>query len=485
MHFSRQIAALFLTTLIVLPCSATTRIASGQGVSSSGLTETLNHIIAQAPTDVDIGVAVEDLTTGRLLYTDHPHRNFVPASTMKVFTAISALSELGPNYRYETSFLTNINRLDQGQLPGDLYLHFSGDPSLTTQDFTSLVAQLKRAGITGIQGHVYVDAQTFGGPGFGPGWMWDDTILCYSAPVSAATINHNCFQWETLPGGAINSTAHIGELNRTPYATLSNNAVIRAAYDPNCPLTLIGNMDNHYTLSGCLPAKAGPLSLDVAVQNPPLAATVRLAHALTEQGIRFNGPVQLHSTNTTLYHIATHQSPPLNDLLRHMLKVSDNLYANTIFKTLGHAYFHTQGTWHNGSQAVRQILMRDHVNLAHAAIVDGSGLSRYDLVTPMQLVEALNYAYHNFPAEYNFMNALPISGIDGTLKYRLGTKNTLARIHAKTGTLDDMTNLAGYIKTANGHILAFAVLINNTPRPIMPYEIITNRICTYLAMSSI
>ena len=124
------------------------------------------------------------------------------------------------------------------------------------------------------------------------------------------------------------------------------------------------------------------------------------------------------------------------------------------------------------------------MNLRHATIVDGSGLSRYNLITPAQLVQALTYAHEHFPADYQFPNLMPISGIDGTLKFRLGTKDTLGRIHAKTGTLDDMTNLAGYITAANGHTLAFAILINNTPKPIMAYEMVTNKICTYLATSS-
>lgn len=453
-------------------------------VTNSNVTATINNIIANAPSNVDIGVMVKDLNTGQVIYSKDSDRNFVPASTLKLFTSIAALTYFGPNYRYQTTISTNTNQLHNGILPGNLYVQFNGDPSLGYADLVQLVQKVKASGITQVEGHVYIDDKALGNPSFGPGWMWDDTTICYSAPVSAVVINRNCFQVNAVPGTSLGAPVTVQGLGSFPFAKFTNNTMTKSGYDPNCPLTLRASLDNHYLLDGCLPLKAGPQSLDIAIQNPPQAAIVELGRVFAAQGITINGSIELGHDNATLYQIATHSSPPLTELLKHMLKVSDNLYANTIFKTLGHAYTHGTGTWHNSATAVQQILGNTAgVNFHHATIVDGSGLSRYNLITPAQLVEALSYAHAHFPADYQFPNLLPISGIDGTLKFRLGTKDTLGRIHAKTGTLDDMTNLAGYITAANGHTLAFAILINNTPKPIMAYEIVTNRICTYLATS--
>ena len=299
------------------------------------ITQALNNIIANAPSNVDIGVFVKDLNTGQILYSKNSDRNFVPASTLKLFTAISALSYLGPNYRYETKISTNTNQLNNGVLPGNLYVQFNGDPSLNYADLAQLVQHVKAAGINQISGHVYVDDRALGRPSFGPGWMWDDTSICYSAPVSAAVINRNCFQVNVVPGAAVGEPASIKGLGNFPFAQFTNTTVTKSGYDPNCPLTLIGTPDNHYLLEGCLPLKAGPQSLDIAVQNPPQAALVQLTRLFAAQGIQINGPVELGHSNETLYQVSTHLSAPLIELIKHMLKVSDNLYANTLFKTLG------------------------------------------------------------------------------------------------------------------------------------------------------
>lgn len=458
--------------------------AAAQPTVASNLTATqaINSIIAHAPSNVDVGVFVKDLNTGQIVYAKNSDRNFVPASTLKVFTAIAALSYLGPHYRYQTMMATDTNNLQNGVLPGNLYVQFTGDPTLSSTDLANMVQQLKRAGIDRINGHVYIDGNALGKPGFGPGWAWDDTTICYSAPVSAVVINHNCFGVQVVPGKNLDSPTMVQGLSNFPFAQITNTAITRSGYSANCPLTLTGSPDNHYYLDGCLPLKAGPQYLSIAVQNPPQAAVTQISAMLARQGITVGRSVEIGHTNATLYRIASHSSDPLVLLIKHMLKVSDNIYANTLFKTLGHAYANAPASWYNSSLAMKQILINTAgVNLNHAKIVDGSGLSRYNLVTPSQLVSALDYAFHKFPADYQ--NLLPISGIDGTLKYRMGTKNTIGRIHAKTGTLQDMTNLAGYIKAANGHTLAFAILVNNTPKPVHAYQIVANNICTYLATS--
>lgn len=155
--------------------------------------------------------------------------------------------------------------------------------------------------------------------------------------------------------------------------------------------------------------------------------------------------------------LATSQSAPLHDLLRIMLKKSDNMIADTVFRTIGHARFGVPGTWRAGSDAVRQILRQQAgVDLGNTIIADGSGLSRHNLIAPATMMQVLQYiAQHD--TELNFISMLPLAGHDGSLQYRAGLHQAGVdgKVSAKTGSLQGVYNLAGFITTASGQKVAF------------------------------
>ena len=169
-----------------------------------------------------------------------------------------------------------------------------------------------------------------------------------------------------------------------------------------------------------------------------------------------------------------------------MLKKSDNLIADSLLKKLGEKYFSAQGSWKTGRNAVQAILAsKTNIDFAHVMMVDGSGLSRDNIVTPNAFVKLLNYAYTELSESDLLFASLPSSGRDGTLKHRLGGA-VLGRIHAKTGSMHGISSLAGYIRTANNQTLAFSILIND---PVQGknnqggYRLLENRICEFLDKS--
>jgi D-alanyl-D-alanine carboxypeptidase/D-alanyl-D-alanine-endopeptidase (penicillin-binding protein 4) len=178
--------------------------------------------------------------------------------------------------------------------------------------------------------------------------------------------------------------------------------------------------------------------------------------------------------------ISYHSSKPLADLVTEMLKKSDNIIAGALFKKVGQIYTRKPGSWENGSYAVSQILARAAgVNISGMRVLDGSGLSPSNLVTPSQLMQVLSFAYRHEPTSDAFWDALPIAGVDGTLKHRLG--NIARKARAKTGTISGVVSLAGYVTTSDKEMLAFVIMVNGNKGMTWKYRDLEDKIVTALS----
>lgn len=225
-----------------------------------------------------------------------------------------------------------------------------------------------------------------------------------------------------------------------------------------CELDVVPGDLNRFTLTGCLPQRAEPLPLAFAIQDGASYAGAILKDELKQAGITYSGTLlrqtQVNEPGTV---VASKQSAPLHDLLKIMLKKSDNMIADTVFRMIGHARFNVPGTWRAGSDAVRQILRQQAgVDIGNTIIADGSGLSRHNLIAPATMMQVLQYiAQHD--NELNFISMLPLAGYDGSLQYRAGLHQAGVdgKVSAKTGSLQGVYNLAGFITTASGQRMAF------------------------------
>lgn len=441
----------------------------------------INKLLQQYDPNINAGILVQSLTTGKIIYQKNANQLFVPASVLKVFPAAAALSFLGQDYCFQTKILAKDAAVDQGVLNSDLYFYFDGDPSLTRQDITDLVATLAQFGIHTIRGNIYIDDTIFDQELSGPGWMWDERNFCYAAPTSAITIDKNCLPMQLIAAQKANQLATVSYNNYEKFITVKNQVLSRNSREDGCQLNLHATHDNSYYFTGCIAPKTKQ-GLLVAVRNVRLYAENIIIEQLRTNNIELLGKIKFDRTptGTLLYALAEHKSQPLSELLKIMMKKSDNLIADAVYKKLGFSFFHKAGTWQNSEKAIVNILApKTSIAFKKMRIVDGSGLSRYNLVSPTQLVAILRFAYYDKNISHAFVGALSIAGIDGTLKYKM--PDLKGRVYAKTGNMEGISSLVGYIKTRSQGNLAFAITFNSFLNNHQKYRQLQDKICTLLA----
>lgn len=437
----------------------------------------INAILAASGESIDIGIIVQSLNTGEVLYSKNPSRLFIPASNMKLFTGFSALSFLGPDYRYQTLLLHD-GKIQGTHLQGNLYLKFSGDPELTPRDLESM---LRNSHIQTVSGKLYIDDTALDRIGAGPGWMWDDLNYCSAAPATALILDHNCFNVSFKPTQPIGSQTH-AQLSTPVPVTMQAHLQIQS----DCALTVQSTEHNQYTLHGCIDPKDINQPLQLALRNPRLYAHENLNSLLHQNNIHLAGGIDYKKIEGTLPVLSHHESSPVSELVTQMEKESDNLIANTLFKTIGANYFHTTGTWSNGSLAMQHILLSKlGIHIPKTALRDGSGTSRYDLLTPEQIAKLLVNVYQNPSLKSYFFNALAVAGVDGTLKTRMQDLTVKGKVHAKTGNMQGITALSGYLESHDQQPLLFVILINGFSDANQKYQNLQDQICQYLVQTNL
>lgn len=441
MRFSRLIIG--LTTIITLNVQAAN----------------VEEYLSQLPAGANLALMVQKVGDSSPTIDYHGQQMALPASTQKVITALAALLQLGPDFRFTTT-LESKAPIQNTVLEGDLTVRFSGDPTLTRQDIRNMVTALKKAGVEQIKGNLLIDTSVFASHDKGPGWPWNDMTQCFSAPPSAAIIDRNCFSVSLYSAPIANDLAHVRIASYYPITVFSQvKTLARGSSETQyCELDVVAGDLNRYTLTGCMPQREEPLPLAFAVQDGAGYAGAIVKKELEQAGIRYSGTIlrqtQPSKPGTV---IASKQSPPLTNLLKIMLKKSDNMIADSVFRTIGHQRFGMPGTWRSGADAVRQLLrQKAGVDLGNSIVVDGSGLSRHNLISPAVMMQILQYIAQN-DSELNIISMLPLAGHDGSLQYRAGLHQAgvNGKVSAKTGSLQGVYNMAGFITTASGKQMAF------------------------------
>ncbi len=432
----------------------------------------------------DWGILVADERTGQTLYELNANHYFTPASNAKLFTATLALAELGPNYRWRTTLETSGHIDPSGTLEGNLVLVGRGDPNLSNRVFpfgesvqvdgppekviADLVDQLAAKGVKRITGGVVADDSYFTYERYPPGWNVDDLTADYGAPVSAIVIDDNDLEIDVAPGARIGDPATI---QAVPWAGFYHfiNHVTTVRRGVDAQLSLSREPDSYdITVTGQVPEGSPPQQSWIAVEQPARYAASLLKHLLVERGITVDGgtwaehllPNRTPPPPRAREVLAEHQSPTLGEALRYLMKVSQNLHAECLLRTVAHERTGV-GSLENGLEVERGFLARLGI-ASDVMFFDGSGLSRYDLVTPRALVTLLRYDARQSWAPV-LRNALPVAGIDGTLQDRMGRTPAAGRVFAKTGSLVHDNSLSGYATTVGGRQIVFSILVNNTP----------------------
>lgn len=412
------------------------------------------------PTGTNISVVAQYLSGKKERLFSHQSKQMrIPASTQKIITGLAALLELGPEFRFTTSFATQ-GHVHLGKLRGDLILVMNGDPTFTRQNLQKMITDLKARGIKRISGNIVINTSIFAGHDKAVGWSWNNLTQCYNTAPSASIIDGNCFYASIAPSKTVGAKASI--ITNAYYPVRLHSEVITTSrYSDNryCELDVIAKDNNNYVLNGCIKLNDPKRYLHFAVTDGPRYIADILRSQLAGQNIDYNGEIifskQPMSGNIEV--LSAHQSPQLSILLTEMLKYSNNLIADTVFRTIGAHHFNMPGTWRNSSDAVRRVLKnKANINIQNTLMADGSGLSRLNLINAETMLKILEYiATHD--SELHMMKMFPVAGVDGTLRNRnsLRTLPFRTNIIAKTGYLEGSYNLAGFIKTKSNHYIAF------------------------------
>lgn len=407
------------------------------------------------------GIYIANADTGKTLFNYNGNDPMTPASNTKVMTAAASFLYLGPNYQFVTTASTS-GKVVGTALNGNLYITFSGDPTLSSQDIYALIDAVKAKGIRSIHGNVIIDQTIFSGPYYGLGWPQDDLAYCYAAPVAGAIINGNCMALQITR----NKKSH-GGLSVKQFTTdfpveddlhlVGRNELRTCVFQP----TITTN--NAILVQGCLPTRAN-WGFSFAIKNPDSYAREVMQIALSKAGIAVQGQVKSGKTPGGTTDVAIHTSDTLQNILAYMLKNSDNVYAGAMTKLLGAEYYGV-GTYKGGANAIGNILVaRIGGNFKAPDLEDGSGESVYNLIAPIQLVQVYQYMYQQPNLIGIFMKSLAISGQVGTLSYRLTTNGLAGRVFGKTGTINGVSTLSGYLVIPGKPTIIFAIMMNGVER---------------------
>ena len=427
------------------------------------------------------GVKIVSLDSGKTLFEHNPQHLFSPASNSKLYTVALALDQLGADYRIKTSLYAKTRPNKTGTLAGDLLIYGRGDPTINARlhggdiyrALGPLVSALTNAGVKRITGDLVGDESYFRGPPFGSGWMWDDLEYYYGAEISALTINDNTLQVLVKPGDRIGAPCKLTLSPATTWITFTNRTETAEKgarrriqfYRP-----LEGNV---IYVSGQMPVDDAGYTDDVTLHNPAGLLVTFLKEACTRAGIRVHGKMRAlnwldRQANpidcSKLVELGSMESPPMSDLAREVMKPSQNLYADLLLAHVGEksrsADSRPDETSEDlGIRELNKFLAEAGVKKGDVLFEEGSGLSRDNLTTPNATVALLQFMNRHKCASAYF-DALPIAGVDGTLRNRM--KDTLAagNVRAKTGTLRWAISLSGCVTSAARERLVFSVMLN-------------------------
>jgi D-alanyl-D-alanine carboxypeptidase/D-alanyl-D-alanine-endopeptidase (penicillin-binding protein 4) len=402
-----------------------------------------------------VGIEAVDLASGKTVFAENAEKLFIPASSAKLLTAYAAFKVLTPGYVFRTEFATDV--FVDSRTVHNLYIKGYGDPSVTLADINLQAVSLCDA-VSEVRGDIVVDSTYFDGLQFGRGWMWDEGIVAWNAPIAPYAVHGNCIDVVVRPGAKPGDPVTVYTRPATAYAVVVSSAVTGTADDLRISREETPAGDR-FIVAGTLAAGRPGKTWQCAVSRPGLYAGTLFKELLTRYGVRVRGNV-CEAPRAGTIPVCSYDSRSLADIVRYFLKESDNLTGECILKTIGAVHAGPPGTADKGVAAVRAVLRERSIPEKAYTLVDGSGLSTYNQLTPDILVRVLRAAGEDFAFSPEFMDALAVAGQDGTLKHRLGNTALTGYLRAKTGTMSGVSCLAGYLQTRSGRVLAVAVMMN-------------------------
>lgn len=422
--------------------------------------------------DAQVSFQVVDLESGQEVYGYGADDGLAPASTMKVVTAAAALRELGPSYRYTTSLLSDGKVNNEGVLEGNLYVRGTGDPTLVVEKLWKMVYDLKLEGVDSVKGDVVFDSSFMASDLSIPGWNKKEDIKrgpSYFATLGALSLNFNTAAVVVGPGPTVGEAARAQLETAAPGIVKIDNQLVTGSRGSRRSIRMERKVEgNKMTLElrGTVPQGSSAQRYYRTVPNATAHFTAAFAAMMKDQGIKVGGHYVDGLTPDGAKAIVNLRSPPLAVILMDTNKYSNNFMAEQVLATLGAESHGLPGSTEKGLLAVGEYLTELGIPEDEYLLVNGSGLSRDARLRPTHLNAVLVDMANDNKVGQEFSASLAIGGRDGTLWSRFRDEDQVDRLRGKTGTLNGVHCLTGYVEAADGKRYAFTFLVNDLPYSI-------------------
>ncbi|MBA3693640.1 MAG: D-alanyl-D-alanine carboxypeptidase/D-alanyl-D-alanine-endopeptidase, partial [Acidobacteria bacterium] len=440
-----------------------------------------------------VGVKIVSLDTNKVIFEENAEKYFMPASNMKSYTVAAAMEKLSPDFKFVTSVYAPATPDANGTIRGDLSIYGRGDVSFSTafydgdyyKGLDALATKIVQAGVKRIEGNLVGDESYFTGNPIPPSWEWEDLQWYYGAEISALPVNDNAVDLGVKPN-SINLPCVVQVLPANAVMKIVNRCTTSAT-GAKREIQIVKKIDqNTIQITGTMPLEDKGYKGFIAVSRPAQLFVEMLRGLLIQKGVVITGQnkvinatdksVSATTSSVPPVEITKLESPPFGLVAAKTMKPSQNTYTETILWMLGEQI----GRKQESSLAIDEISIKklqqtssadlglkvvqnfmNEIGIAPDSVIqwDGSGLSRHNLITPSSAVQLYSYMSKSRYADA-WRNSLTIGAVDGTLKSRFRETAAAANVRGKTGTIDQVSALSGYVTTASGERLVFSILVN-------------------------
>jgi D-alanyl-D-alanine carboxypeptidase/D-alanyl-D-alanine-endopeptidase (penicillin-binding protein 4) len=398
-------------------------------------------------------------------FSHNSERLYIPASLSKLVTLGAALHELKPGFKFKTLLVSDA-KIDDGVLQGALYLKGAGDPSFVSENMWFLVNELTRAGVRLVEGDVVVDDNRFDHIRWGDDRQEERVDRAYDAPIGAMSMNWNSVNVYVRPGDKVGDKAKVFADVMTPYIKVRNEAKTVAAGRGK---TIAIERTSEDGFAGDVVVVTGSIAKDQPefsayknITQPDVWAATNLVEFLRQRGVQVKGKVRVGTAPKDAPVLATAESKPLAYVVADMAKWSNNYVAEMLVKNLAAEAGELPATMASGMQHVQKYLVEAGLEKGKFDFVNAAGFTRKNHLTPQQLGRVLEHVRADFTIFPEYLAALPVAGVDGTLRKRMIGTSAQRWVRAKTGLLNGVVGLAGYAGRENGPVVSFAFIYNGS-----------------------
>lgn len=427
-----------------------------------------------------IAIDAFDLTDNHSIINLNEKLLLHPASNLKILTATAALIFGKKNSKFSTTFYRMGNVIDS-VLNGNIFVVGSGDPDFIYTELDSLIIEIKKLGIKKITGNLYGDVSLYDSLYWGSGWMWDDAPSSDVPYLTPLIINSSAIK-VAINSSKIGEPINFTTIPKADFLHITNKAITTEEDTSDVKITRGWiSRNNNIEITGRLFNVAEPDTQEINIYNPDIYFLKLVKQSFNKNRIDFSGIIDTLSLPDSAKKLLSF-SHSITDILPNLNKESDNLSAESLLRLLAFQNYGKPATAKNGIKMIDSLISILGFNPNNYRIVDGSGLSHYNLISTELITALLKYLYFEQHDVFNLLySSFAIAGIDGTLKDRMKGGRVFNNVRAKTGSLSGVSTLSGYVTAKNKNLIAFSIFVQNFVGKADKAKEIQDKICKILS----